>query len=298
MRIKKKSDLIHAALLKIGAGAVALFALILRIAFPVLIVITLINLGIEPRDIPSWIRNLWSNKIVQGFMDLFVLFVVIALFHALWNWRSYISRLSKQYKSRALSDDILTRKKPKIFYLRSFELDVHGGEDVEIILAKTLARWGDLITVGKPEEKLPILGAVRMYLCDADWKKSIEKEFSTASLIIIHMGVHTPGLWWEVERTLTTVAPEKVLLFVCGTWQKAYDDFRKKLNSDLNIYLPLYKEITRPPILLSSTPRSPLGFFAFDSNWNTCFLPIGDPSTDPRNIAQVLEPVFKKLNIY
>jgi len=298
MRTKNTLDLIRAYLLKVGSGFLAILAFISRLAIPLLIIsIPLIVFDIKTHDLPKWVQDLWNFKVIQMLTDFILMCVGAYFFYLLWEWRTRISKIGKQYKARGLSDDILNRKKPKILYLRSFELDIMGGEDVEIILTQALAPWGDLIAIGRPEEELPTLGAARMYIRSGDWKQRAETEFSTATLIIVHVGVASPGLWWEFERVITTVAPEKILLFVCGTEREAYNDFNSKLNSELRIHLPPYNELTRPPVLLNPTPRPPLGFFTFDSNWNARFLQIEDPSTEPKMVRLALEPVFHALKI-
>lgn len=114
--------------------------------------------------------------------------------------------------------------RPPVLYLRSFADDavVENANVVEGFIqltteeeqfAKVLTRIGPFIAIGDPREKLPILGATRLYVGDGDWKKNVEDLLRRARLVVVRLSA-TRGLLWELGQVIATIEPKRVLVFV------------------------------------------------------------------------------------
>lgn len=125
---------------------------------------------------------------------------------------------------RVLADD----KRAPIVYLRPFDTDhtqiatrmysrlrVSPRERFEPTyeqrLARTLRKAGPFVAVGDPTERLPELGAARVYAADADWQETVDELTERASMIVMHAG-ETEGVSWEVHHVIALAAPERVIL--------------------------------------------------------------------------------------
>jgi hypothetical protein len=121
-----------------------------------------------------------------------------------------------------------SRKRP-IVYLRSFAADaawfdspldlfwliVHGAryETYEWSLAKAVRSVGPLIAIGEPGERLPPLGAARIYVDGDNWQMVVEELVERSQLVILRAG-RTPGFWWELEHLAKSCDPRKVVIYL------------------------------------------------------------------------------------
>ena len=55
-------------------------------------------------------------------------------------------------------------------------------------LARTLRKIGPFVAVGDPTERLPLLGAARMYAADEDWQEKVDELTARASVVLLHAG--------------------------------------------------------------------------------------------------------------
>jgi uncharacterized membrane protein len=118
---------------------------------------------------------------------------------------------------------IKTDPRAPVLYLRSFNddasVDYTGSinplgprRTVEMRLAKAFRSVGPVISIGRPGERLPELGANRFYVADADWQQAVRYFLDRAAAIIIVVGRST-GVTWEMTTALRNV-PLGRLLFV------------------------------------------------------------------------------------
>jgi hypothetical protein len=135
--------------------------------------------------------------------------------------------------------------KPDVLYLRSFRTDVStsariiasGFSTEEEQLADVLRPFGDLIAVGKPGEALPVPGATRMYAADSEWKQIVLDRMRSTPLVVIRAGTG-PGLLWEFGQAISTLNPEKLLVFVFNITIKEYTAFAEQVRESHQISLP------------------------------------------------------------
>jgi len=130
-----------------------------------------------------------------------------------------------------------TDPRPPVVYLRSFRDDRDTGVQSptqlgqfsvaipnpteEQDLARVLGAVGPVLAIGNPTERLPVLGAARIYVANDRWQDVVHQLIAAARMIVLRSG-QTPGLAWEVARVARKVPPDRVLLYGSGS----YDAFR------------------------------------------------------------------------
>jgi|CXWL01.1.fsa_nt_gi hypothetical protein len=114
-----------------------------------------------------------------------------------------------------------------VVYLRSFRHDrkastpgAAGGPlysfsvaTEEEQLLEVLSDVGPAISLGRPGEQLPYLGAHRIYVPDADWQDVILQWVKVARLVVLRVG-DSAGVSWELETIPSLVTPERLVLIV------------------------------------------------------------------------------------
>lgn len=133
-----------------------------------------------------------------------------------------------------------------------------GSDTSEEQLAKYFRKHGPFVAIGKPGEKFTSPGATRMYVTNEQWQDVVH-EFLDDSQIVLLQPSKTEGIWWEVEKTLSQVDPQKILVCLVNFYQKQndYEKFRLRAESFLKQPLPRYAAYTRTPT-----------FLYFDKDWN------------------------------
>jgi hypothetical protein len=134
---------------------------------------------------------------------------------------------------------------------------------------------GPYVAIGKPGERLPELGAARMYVPDQKWQSRVKALCASAQLVIVRAGV-TAGLRWEVEHLVESVSPLK-LLFLLPARTDNYGTFQNWVSEVLPVPLPI--EVPSGRLLM------------FDADWNPRVLP-------PRSsLKRSLAPFFEQNGI-
>jgi hypothetical protein len=159
-----------------------------------------------------------------------------------------------------------------ILYLRPFRSDVGAfdrgtswfrmlfgrtGGTAERSLRFALGELGPMVAIGRPREKLPPLGAARLYVAKADdWQKVVEGLAATARLVVVRVGP-TKGFEWEIRHLLERSDPRRVLVYVPRCDVGDYQHWRATAKDLFGSPLPV---VTHP------------GLVSFDANWNPHFL--------------------------
>jgi MFS family permease len=154
--------------------------------------------------------------------------VVWWIFSALVLSRPAIGALRRSWRAGARSAEQELRRagsRRPIFYLRSFDLDekigrvsiveMLGGRsyaNAEQGLAKRLRRYGPVIAIGRPGEKLPALGAARFYVSHEQWKAKVADVVRASQFVVWATGT-TEGLQWEISHLLESLPPEKLIVW-------------------------------------------------------------------------------------
>jgi len=79
-------------------------------------------------------------------------------------------------------------------------------------LAKPLEKIGPMISIGRPGNKLSMLGGFRLFVSDQNWKEAVEHLRKHSAAVVLMVG-RTEGLWWEIESSLKSVPHQRLLFF-------------------------------------------------------------------------------------
>ena len=173
-------------------------------------------------------------------------------------------------------------KRAPILYLRSFQSDAglfdRGGigslikmlffgplanQTVEHSLALAVKDFRPLVAIGQPGERLPPLGAARLYV-SSDWQEVVAKLAAASPLVILRIG-STEGFWWEMEHLAKTCDPRKILVYLPPRDRGAiYQQWKERAAGHL-------------PHPLPSQPWQ-ASFLAFRSDWQPYLLGKRGPS--------------------
>jgi hypothetical protein len=226
----------------------------------------------------------------------------------------YFRGRQKAARARAVGPQSpLTDTKPDVLYLRSFSADPSsvfkilqsGFTDEEEQLADVLRPFGDLIAIGRPGERLPLPGATRMYVSDADWQRVVLERMRVAPLVVIRAGTGE-GLLWELGQAVRTLNPENILILVLNITADDYGAFARRIQRDVGLHLPTLERFgilnTLVDLRDNSSKIRP-GFVTFSRGWTSEFLPM--PSTIVRtgyndlrkSFSVALRPVFERYGV-
>ena len=180
------------------------------------------------------------------------------------------------------AETLLRSRRRPVLYLRSFKTDKRAKsweassmflgwllgwlpETYERSLAKAVADIGSLVAVGEPRERLPPLGAARLYVRDGDeWQRVVAELVRVSRLVILRVG-RTEGFWWEFKHLVETCDPKKVLIYLPHEDHGALYSYLRDRAGD---------------VVAHSFPNSPHGalFLRFDEDWTPQLLGLRGPS--------------------
>lgn len=179
---------------------------------------------------------------------------------------------SRPRSARGATQALLADGRQPVLYLRSFgddhtaaQVDGHVPYNIlsrEEQLSWVLSAFGPVITVGKPGEPLPHLGAARFYLPYDDWQPAVRRLMELSQLIVLRLGAGK-GLWWEVEQARTTQPARKLVLLVPGQRAGVADRLDEHLPTPARL-----NEVTAGDYWISAV-------IAFDPKWTPYVCPVG-----------------------
>lgn len=180
---------------------------------------------------------------------------------------NYTSKaLKRRSKRRAFNSKEVLCKDPRapILYLRPFHIDPPEFPSIilpfittprehlkylsrgtpEENLTKLLWQLGPVIAVGRPGEKLPQLGAIRLYFNNEEWQEKVNTLMTLSQLVVIQAG-YTGGIEWELSLAKARLQPYR-LLFSFLSWrtlskklrQREYETFKVLIERIYGISLP------------------------------------------------------------
>ena len=162
-------------------------------------------------------------------------------------------------------------------------------------LADAVDPIGPLLAIGRPGEQLPTPGATRVYADDDQWRALVERWLSMARLVILRPGT-SPGVQWEIERSIAIVNANRFLILMIRMRSGAYESFSDLLRTRFEIVLPEFKSVAHW--------RRVSGFIEFDADWRAAFLPLWGPlwprqlfTRMQRRFYYSLRPVFVRLGV-
>jgi hypothetical protein len=179
-------------------------------------------------------------------VDFFVGFFVVILFmvvtpHFL-TWVVGIRRLGLRYSVLSAETQIEKDKRAPILYLRSF-LDDYTSNDSrsdqrtdEELLTMILKKSGPVVAVGIPGERLPPLGAARMYLGD-NWESIVQGLMVKAQLIVVSPGL-SEGLITEMSFVRSLKCTQKMILPLMSLSDMMYGQFCESFEEVFGVLPP------------------------------------------------------------
>jgi hypothetical protein len=135
----------------------------------------------------------------------------------------FVPYLDKVYKLRMLLR----------IYMGVYELSL------EEELARYFRRLGPFVAIGRPGERLPTVGAARLYVSDDEWQAEVEALIRAAQVIVWQAGP-TEGTWWEFAKLFEMVDPRRILLVVPNPMSRPaeYAAFRDRAERVLGTRFP------------------------------------------------------------
>jgi hypothetical protein len=157
----------------------------------------------------------WSFAVFLGTSVALVIIIAMTMTDSPSALDAAIARDAEAHLQAVRTEAARTPTAP-VLYLRSFADDGraarrYGALTEEEQLAKALAWVGPLLAVGRPGEALPQVGAQRIYVADEDWQRRVAELMAQARLVVLRTG-STPGFHWEVDRALSALTPDRLLL--------------------------------------------------------------------------------------
>lgn len=111
-------------------------------------------------------------------------------------------------------DDYQVLDRPREAFVQE-ELPVRSAERErpELAAERVLAALGPYVAIGRPGERLPTLGAARLYVPHEHWQRVVWRLSAAARLVVLQVG-ETPGAVWELLQAVKQLDPRRLLLVV------------------------------------------------------------------------------------
>ncbi len=195
------------------------------------------------------------------------------------------------------ADVLLRDQRRPIIYLRPFKEDRITSKRPELVtaifgwvglateeeqLAYVMNDIGPFITIGRPGELLPQLGAVRIYVNHDEWQDKVTQMMHNARAVIIRLG-QSDSLKWEIEKAFEILQPEQLLYLVS---ENEMDNFRLREPNHISVGMIG-------------------GFQYFSKEWEPHWINLKEIDMDRRTcirtkapvLKMALRPVFEQLSV-
>ncbi|TQM78218.1 hypothetical protein FHX81_0478 [Saccharothrix saharensis] len=266
------------------------------------LVLTLGGLSVmmDPRDLAWW----------QTFLTLWTMILGGAVFT---QGRKAFLR-ARRHRTRFIPDHRHLRAGSYVLYLRSFEEDerhtaLHevplpgltggamfgflvSGRSAEEHVAEILRPVGPLVAVGAPGERLPHMGAVRLYLPYEGWQEPVRELMRGSRLTVLTLGT-SEGTMWELAEAFRLLSPQRLVLFIPNLGDADYRRIRASV-----------PRLPECPVWLATGHRTVIqGVIHFAADWTPSIVPVVDDHGDATSnlftaMMPALLPAFTALGEY
>jgi hypothetical protein len=166
-------------------------------------------------------------------------------------WGIRLSAIGRRYLSRVLDAPDELYDQSFVLYLRSFGNDsvlakpemtfidavtplnghilFSSGLTAEEQIVQALASAGPVVAAGRPGEKLPHVGALRIYLTEESWQEVVLDLMRRARLVVLSVGLGR-GLLWELHQAVHSLPPNRLVILVSQS-REEYEEFQKSLEA-------------------------------------------------------------------
>lgn len=211
-----------------------------------------------------------------------------------------IRLINRARRMRAAHTDTVSDAAPDsrapVLFLRSFTDDTRNAAPPDLArinpfvmatreenLVAALQGIGPVIAIGRPGERLPPLGAQRLYVNHDAWQAKVTDLMVSARLVVLALG-GSEGLWWEIEQAIARVPPTRLLFH--GE-MRAFPAFLTRAQR----WIPRPVALPRQRLVSLSPPELLL---YFDADWNARFVRPGNAATLWRgDLKKPLLPVYR-----
>jgi hypothetical protein len=108
---------------------------------------------------------------------------------------------------RSFEHDRYTRRTPLLNYILTVPLPT-----LEQRVVNVLQSYGPVIAIGRPNERLPELGAARFYVDDEHWREKVA-DMARVSQFVLCMNGLTEGVKWELSHLIQHYPPQQLILW-------------------------------------------------------------------------------------
>jgi hypothetical protein len=157
-------------------------------------------------------------------------------------------------------------------------LTLRGVIRYEEFIEYAFRRFGTLVTIGDPTERLPQLGAKRVYIessgstgrkAEDAWKTEVAEQIARAKLILLHVGF-SEAIRWEIKTVIEVADPLRIVLCVYppGKRKLGFRNLDSARRAEVNILWTEFRE-TCGAIFPRGLPEA-IGdarFVKFDASW-------------------------------
>lgn len=215
-------------------------------------------------------------------------------------------RVGKRATALLAHEVLAADARSPVLYLRSFKDDPVGAQAPETgvttvfgltateeeQIAQVFSQLGPVIAIGRPGERLPELGAARLYVSDDEWKATVS-ELMADSRLVLYRASDTQNFHWEVEHGGKMMLPERIVFLIPA--KSEYGQFCRMAERLLPTRFP---ELPRRRLRCGSLA----GLVYFDANWEAHFVApqaawfrhrIRQPVV--ATLQLMVEPVFRQL---
>jgi hypothetical protein len=191
-------------------------------------------------------------------------------------------RPAEQMVAEGAISRLLRDCRPPVVFLRPFAADhrwiplwktTTPEEDIGLVVDNL----GPFIAIGRPGERLPELGAHRLYVRDNEWQRVVALVIQESTLVILQGG-NTRGVHWELETLLALHDPKKFMIYFHPRDRERHSQFREELNRMLPRPMPNFSAKS--------------GFVVFGMDWTAHFHEkIGDAVGAVSTMGKVFLPM-------
>lgn len=115
---------------------------------------------------------------------------------------------------RITARDLIVTYNPITLLRRAFG---YGSASAEETLARFFQKFGPVVAIGKPGERLATAGAARIYVSDELWQQTVLTEIERAQFVVVQPG-SSKGVAWELAQVRAHANPTRVLLSLASCW--------------------------------------------------------------------------------
>lgn len=190
----------------------------------------------------------------DAWWSLYLAFLVMVLGGWIFTQGRRILLVARRLRARVIPSPTMLEAGSYVLYLRPFDDDrqrtaMHeyplpgivgattgfllSRRSAEEHIADVLRPVGPMVAVGAPGERLPHVGAFRLYLPEEPenaWQEPVRELMLRSRLTVLTLGT-SEGTMWELVQALRLLPPQRLVLFVPPMGKDDYEHIRKGIEA-------------------------------------------------------------------